>query len=177
MPKLSSLSGGKKPQHALITVDWLRTHLDYNPDTGLFTWRLHPSKQAYNGTIAGSWDRYIRIKLMGKKFPAHRLAYYWMTGEWPFTEDINIDHIDGDPHNNKWDNLRLATRSENQKNRCLNSNNRTGIKGVSIKGSKFRVYIHSDSITIDELYDTLSEATIRVDNLRKELHGDFARFE
>jgi hypothetical protein len=112
-----------------ITFEEVRELLDYDQHTGELRWRARKGARRA-GRIAGCRQPrgYIRIQLKNRKcYLAHRLAWLWMTGLWPAEE---IDHRDGNPSNNAWDNLREATRAQNGANRRVNSNNRLGIKGV-----------------------------------------------
>ena len=106
--------------------------LRYDPLTGIFTWIAAPSsnKPHLVGTPAGRVldTGYTDIKIDGCKIGAPRLAWFYMTGEWPEAE---IDHRDVNPANNRWDNLRPATRRQNGANRRLFKNNTSGWKGVS----------------------------------------------
>jgi hypothetical protein len=115
--------------HNDLTVEFVRSVLDYDPDTGIFIWRKHVRYNCDAGSEAGwIWRDYRNIQIKGKTYQAHRLAFLIMTGEWPTFE---VDHIDLNPSNNIWTNLRSATRSENQMNRKVRSNNKSGYKGVS----------------------------------------------
>lgn len=79
------------------------------------------------------------IRVDGRRYLAHRLAWLIMTGEWPATE---VDHRDTDPGNNAWTNLRLATRSQNMQNRrAAGRNSATGVLGVSPCRSRYRAVI------------------------------------
>lgn len=91
-------------------------YYNYDSATGLFTWNNHDNRPSYVGRVAGSQgDRYVRLKLLETFYTAHRIAWYLMTGLDP--EQLFIDHIDRDKHNNAFNNLRLATNSVNQFNR------------------------------------------------------------
>lgn len=105
--------------------------LNYDPDTGVFTWK-HNVSNVKKGTEAGSITKkgYINIRFSRKQCLAHRLAWLFMTGKWP---DGMVDHINTIKTDNRWSNLRLATNSENLLNRGKNSNNMSGFKGVSIE--------------------------------------------
>lgn len=115
----------------LVSAERLRAVLRYEPDTGDFFWRS--DVMCYGGgkpagSIAGLTSKgrhYIGID--GRRYAAHRLAWLYMTGEWP----TEIDHKNQDATDNRWANLRLATRSQNNANVGLKSHNTSGLKGVS----------------------------------------------
>ena len=115
----------------LPPLEELKEFLDYNPDTGIFTWIKKPSRKIKVGNVAGrSPNGYIQIVFKHRSYFAHRLAYYMYHGVDPLEKCI--DHIDGDRANNKIDNLRLASYAQNCSNRVnLNRNNTSGVKGVS----------------------------------------------
>lgn len=157
----------------------VRELLDYDPETGKLTWRLGGKGTGGKGSIAGYMWRsnrggpYQLIKLDGKNFRAHRLAWIYVHGRWPAAE---IDHIDGNGLNNKISNLREATRSENNHNRCVMSNNRSGLKGAIWDGCKKK---WRAIITINGrrkflgAFDTAAEAHAVYIAAAKEHHGDF----
>lgn len=113
----------------MLTQKRLKQLLSYYPDTGDFTWLKYRNYQATIGQVAGYKNKegYIVICIDNKIHLAHRLAWLYIHGEWPQNQ---IDHINGVRHNNKINNLRLATNQENQKNRKLQKNNKSGITGV-----------------------------------------------
>ena len=111
-----------------LTNERLKELLFYNPDTGIFTWLKTSSTRVKPGMKAGSLLRgYLRIEIGGKKYPAHRLAWFYVYETWP---DRQIDHINRKRNDNRIANLRLATNSENQQNVGLKANNKTGCVGV-----------------------------------------------
>lgn len=126
----------------MLTQDDLKAHLKYASDTGVWTWEvdIHCGRgkgrvQIVAGTEAGCMrvcskgrTRHKRrtIDLHGKRYPAARLAWLYMTGKWPALE---IDHQDRNPANERWSNLREVTRKQNNENR-RNSNNTSGFRGV-----------------------------------------------
>ena len=79
--------------------------LNYDPDTGDFTWKVSTSNRVRVGQVAGTLrhDGYIRIKVNGKLYLAHRLAWFFVYGVWPVEF---LDHIDQDKSNNRINNLR-----------------------------------------------------------------------
>ena len=123
----------------MLTQKRLKELLNYNPDTGIFTWRVDRRGGAEKGDRAGSFDekgnrRAIRIDK--KNYPETRLAVLYMTGEWP---DYNIYHMNGLAYDNRWENL-LDTNSTqlslNQKliKKLLNYNPNTGVFTWKIGG-------------------------------------------
>ncbi len=105
--------------------------LNYDPNSGIFTWSKDSHIKMRN-KIAGGYEekvKYIRIKVKGKLYLAHRLAWFYVTGEWPKHE---IDHIDGNKLNNSIENLRDIPRGINRQNmRFSYKNNKSGLLGVS----------------------------------------------
>jgi len=116
--------------------------LDYNENTGIFIWKINPAKNVKIGDTAGNVDSrgYIVIRIKGKAYKAHRLAWFYMTGEWP---KYDIDHDDRVKTNNIFSNLKDSTKSENMKNRKKNKNNTSGFNGVywDKEAKKWRVRI------------------------------------
>ncbi len=118
----------------VTTQERLRELLRYDPDTGIFTW-LKPAGRWGRipaGTAAGYADTHGYIKLSigarrGGRPYAHRLAWLYMTGEWP----TQVDHINGNRADNRWSNLRVATPKQNAANRGAQANNTSGAKGVT----------------------------------------------
>lgn len=107
----------------MLTAENARQILDYDAETGEF-------RNRRTGKQIGWVDRYGYrvISVAGCKRFAHRLAWLYVLGEWPSGE---IDHINGDPLDNRLANLRLATRSQNLANTKLLPSNTSGFKGVS----------------------------------------------
>lgn len=116
-----------------LDIAVLRSLIDYNPETGEFTWKARglPCWDAkFAGNRAGHNNRntgYVHLKLMGRSFKAHRVAFAITHGRWPTNE---IDHIDGNGLNNSIANMREATRAENNQNRSRPSSNTSGYVGV-----------------------------------------------
>ena len=172
---------------AELTAEIVRQLLDYDPATGIFRWRYreggYPQWNArFAGKIAGSitkltWTdcQYVTIRLLGKPYMAHCLAWLHVTGEWC---DRDIDHKDGDGTRNAWSNLRPATKAQNLQNRGKNKNNTSGYKGVWYSKSKRR---WCAEITADGLrkrlgwFATPEAAAGAYARAAEQLHGDFAR--
>lgn len=119
-----------------LTADRVRELLSYDPDTGIFTWRVaRPGMPV--GSIAGWCDEkgYWRISIDDKPYRAHRLAWFLVHGVWPSSE---LDHRNRIKTDNRIGNLREATRAQNQQNRPLFKNNTSGFAGVSWKSREQR---------------------------------------
>jgi hypothetical protein len=115
-----------------VTQEELREVFDYSAETGIFRWKTQPKYGSVKvGDIAGYLNKakgYWYIKYQGKKYSTHRLDWLYIHGETP---KEMIDHIDGNPLNNRISNLREATSFENQKNRAKNLNGTSRFKGVT----------------------------------------------
>ena len=145
--------------------------LKYDISTGLFYWRVHRSKGIREGGLAGHADHrgYTRISIDNKKYLAHRLAWYYMCGEWP---DSDLDHIDGDKTNNRVENLRRCTKAQNSYNASY-AKGSTGIKGVRVKPSgSYDVRVSSKYLGS---YKDLELAEFVAMEARESMHGEFAR--
>jgi len=120
----------------------LRELLDYNPDTGIFIWKVNPCKNKKAGIEAGSIATgYRTIKVLKKRYQAHRLAWLYVYGEMPLKL---IDHINGNPLDNRIVNLREATNYENSQNIYKpQTNNTSGFLGITYmpKKKKWRAKI------------------------------------
>ena len=108
----------------------LKEILSYDPNSGNFYWRVAPGKRVRAGTIAGCPDGrgYIVIRVRGRNYRAHRLAFLYMDGLLPLNQ---VDHVNGARADNRWVNLRHATCGENQQNRAKAKNNTSDLLGVS----------------------------------------------
>ena len=115
-----------------MNVVRLREVLKYSKRTGLFTWikPTHPqSRRCVIGANAGhaSTSGHLQICIDGKFHSSHRLAWLYVTGSWP---DGDIDHRNGIPSDNRWSNLRLASRSQNVANAKKRAGSKSTLKGV-----------------------------------------------
>ncbi|MBI2718138.1 MAG: HNH endonuclease [Rhizobiales bacterium] len=116
---------------ATPSIERLRFLLSYDPESGVFRWRAKPNKRTNVGAIAGFTDcwGHRRIEVEGVRIKAHRLAWLFVCGEWP---RFVLDHINGNPDDNRIANLRPATASQNMQNSRRYSTNTSGYKGVSL---------------------------------------------
>jgi hypothetical protein len=119
----------------------MKKYLSYSPETGLFHWILASSDKTKIGDIAGCLrdDGYIKIKIFGKNYLAHRLAWLFTHGEWPKEE---IDHINRVRNDNRIENLRSILKRQQQQNMKLREKSTSGFVGVSQrKNGKWRAHI------------------------------------
>jgi len=119
-----------------MNQETLKKLLDYNPETGVFTWKIgrHAGKPA--GWIEASG--YIRMKLGKEQHYAQRLAFLYMTGKFP---EHQADHKNHNRKDNRWSNLRAVTHQENQQNISQRSNNKSGANGVRLVDGKWQAGI------------------------------------
>ena len=160
-----------------ITAERLRELLHYDPQTGIFTHRFgRKGGSTKKGEIAGrvrAHDGHRRIGLDYGRYFASRLAWLYMTGEWPPNE---VDHINCRPDDDRFANLRLATRGENGANRRIQSNSSTGLKGVSLHYGKWRATIKKNRRPLHLGYfATAEQAHSAYVAKSQELFGEFAR--
>lgn len=111
-----------------LTQAYLRSVLHYSPRSGVWTWRVDMGNKTA-GRVAGFTrpDGYYYIMIKRKIFSAHRLAWLYMTGEWP---PARIDHKRGIGFDNRWARIRLATHSQNLANTGPYKTNTSGYKGA-----------------------------------------------
>lgn len=159
------------------SIERLREVFEYEEETGLLRWKIDRAFVRI-GDVAGaeSVDGYRRVRVDGKRMKAHHVIWAMKTGEWPVGI---VDHKDCDGHNNRWLNLRLATRSQNCANARKKSGNRTGFKGVTqIKSGRFVAQImHQRRNRYIGSYDTAQEAHLAYVAEAVRLFGEFARAE
>ncbi len=160
----------------MLTAEKARKLWYYNPDTGEFVNKVNRSRNAGKGKLAGYIHPtgYKFIKFKYKAFSAHRLAWLIMTGKWP----TNIDHINGNPSDNRWNNLRECTAAQNAHNSKIRKNNNSGFKGVCWHKSKkwhVRIGINNKRIYIG-LFDTKEEAYEAYIKASKQYHGEYGKY-
>lgn len=122
-------------------LKYCKEHLAYDPETGDVTWRKRVAKCIHVGDVAGTIDGYgyIQIRMRGKSYKAHRIAFLITHGYLPET----VDHANGIKDDNRIKNLRAATSLQQQRNRRPAKNNKSGYKGVCWHPpmSKWKAYI------------------------------------
>lgn len=160
----------KNPTNTVVEI---RRELRYEAYTGHFWWRIPGhSRQIYRpaGYIVCPVDtEYVAITLNRERYYAQVLAWVWMTGEWP---PRTVDHIDTNGLNNRWDNLRLATASQQQWNQGISRANTTGFVGIFYEPTrrKWRAAISGRTLGRFDTAEAASEAYKRA---ALDLYGEF----
>ena len=148
--------------------------LNYDPETGVFTWRKTVNSRALKDSVAGSekGKGYKRIGFNKKSLLSHRLAWFFVYNELP----NSVDHIDGDTSNNSIKNLRACTNQENLLNKKIISTNKSGYRGVHFK-SRSKKFIAVISYKGKKMqlgsFGCPKEASKAYEKKAKELHGEF----
>jgi hypothetical protein len=161
-----------------LTHDRVRELLAYDPETGILTWRARTTPAAFKvrvGAEAGTLHRtgrYRQIQIHGRIYKAHRLGWFHYHGAWPI---MAIDHINGNPSDNRLCNLRLATTSQN----IANSRRRKHphrLKGAFFdkKSRKWRSEVTKDykKVWVGS-FDTEIEAHEAYVRAAKQIHGEY----
>lgn len=161
----------------MLAHDRLIELLLYDPDSGVFMWRVSTSNRVKAGAKAGSiakgkWG-YIRIRIDNKEYRGHHLAWLYVHGEFP---NKQIDHINGVCGDNRILNLRLVSNAQNAYNSGLSKSNKTGYKGVHFSGSSYiaTIHPHGESKYIGS-FKTAIQASQAYDRKALECYGEYAR--
>jgi len=170
-----------------LTAEYVRSILDYNPETGIFVWRERPifhfkneksSKtwnKKYSGKIAGckNGEGYIFIYINKQRHRAHHLAFLYIYKEYPNM----LDHKNKIKDDNRIINLRKTDKNGNNRNRFTPKNNSSGYKGVcwSKKQKKWISYIRVNNIRIHlGSFDDIKQAALSYNTAAEKYHKDFA---
>lgn len=159
-----------------LTQQTLKELLEYDRETGLFRRRKAIARRSRVGELAGGvvFHGHIAIRVMGKRYLAHRLAWLYVYGYLP----LEVDHINGKADDNRISNLRECTHAQNGKNRRKYKNNTSGRKGVTLlPNGKWRAVICCDGKFVHlGCFLTLEDAHSAYVDAAKRLHGEYASF-
>lgn len=158
-------------KETLLTAEMVREILNYDPETGVFTWRKSIGGRSSPSAIAGRicQDGWRDIGINGPKYAAHRLAWIYMTGEWP---SLYIDHINGDRLDNRFSNLRVVDNTVNiQNQRKANKRNSVGLLGVTTYKGRFiaQIGVNKKQIRLG-CFSTPEEAHAAYLDAKRRLH-------
>jgi hypothetical protein len=169
MPKFKPLPSLQRVQDLLF----------YDPSAGKLYWKQSVAKWIAPGDEAGTRVKHaIEVTIDKQTYRAHRIIWLLQTKIDPGY--ALIDHIDGNPYNNKFTNLRLATSTQNQCNQRRRSDNTSGLKGVSWDANRKKwqsgIQVHGKRIALGR-FNTKEEAYAAYCEAARRLHGEFARLE
>jgi hypothetical protein len=160
-----------------LTAEYVRSILDYNPNTGQFTRLNVPGTRTdlVNKPTGSAHNMgYITIFIKGKHYYAHRLAWLIVTGAWP---SYDIDHKNNIRNDNKWENLRLATKSQNLMNTGVYKSNTVGYKGVHKRKNwnkwRARIIVNGKRLHLGD-FNTPEEAALAYNEAAIKYHKEFA---
>ena len=149
----------------ILTQEFLKECLHYDSDTGIFTWRVRAANRLKVGDVAGCIDSttgYIRIKVNGSMYAAHRVAWLYAHGNFPPEQ---IDHINGIRDDNRIKNLRAVSHQENGRNQSKPKDNKSGVVGVSWrkKDQKWQaqIYVNGKIKHLGHFADFVEAVTVR----------------
>lgn len=159
----------------MITAERLREVLRYEPLTGLWFWRVSKCPIAQAGSSAGSLNEgRRRIEIDGRSYYANQLAWLYMTGR---SAKAKVDHENLDRSDDRWENLREATVSQNAANSRARSHNRSGLKGVTLTphGTYQARIRHNGTLYNLGSFRTKEAAHAAYVAAALNFHGEFAR--
>ncbi|MGU3456584.1 HNH endonuclease signature motif containing protein [Brevundimonas sp. M1A4_2e] len=161
------------------TYEEVASRYSYDPITGNIYYRQTDYRNRADGRgdyTAGIYRHVWFPASKGRRssYMAHRIAWLLHYGEWPTDQ---IDHIDGDPHNNAITNLRVVTMTQNLRNRRTFKNNKLGVKGVCVTPyNTFRAQLWKDGkFILQKSFKTLAEATAAYEEAALAAFGDYHR--
>lgn len=174
----------------LPPIELLRECFDYSPETGELRWKERPVEHFSRPCMRDNWNRqnagkvitsitgsgYIRVRIYKVCYMAHRVIFAMMTGKEPKAE---IDHINRNRSDNRWCNLREASKSENRANASLRKDNQLGVRGVSLfKQGNYVRYVAEICMNGKRrrlgYFSTIEEASDAYKAAADKLHGQFA---
>lgn len=155
--------------YVVLTIERLKEVLNYDPETGEFVWKKWRERSGPKAAGCISEWGYRRIKIDLRNYRAARLAWFYMTGEWP---DDEVDHINLMPSDDRWCNLRSASKKENCSNKGVRKDNKSGFKGVYSFEGKFRAAFLGKHLGT---YERIENAALAYNLAAVMGRGDFAR--
>jgi hypothetical protein len=160
----------------MLTQQKVKDIINYDPLTGIFTWKVS-SQRMKEGKELTSIKRttpnakpYYRTRIYGEHIVLHRLAFIFMLDRYP---EKCVDHINGNTLDNRWNNLRECSISENNVNSKLYNTNTSGHKGISVVSSGYLAHTQFKKVRYQKYFNNKEEAITWIKNKREEIHGEF----
>lgn len=154
---------GTRKEPEKLTQKRVRELLDYDPETGLLTWKVNRRGSAKAGDVIKTVNGagYVQLAIDSKKYLAHRVIWLWNYGYFP---EKQVDHISRVPTDNRLCNLREIASSCNVQNSCVSTRNRTGVKGVRVDkyGCHAFIMIGGRQIHIKTVHDFTEAVALRL---------------
>jgi|KBSMisStaDraftv2_1062788.scaffolds.fasta_scaffold142604_3 hypothetical protein len=154
-----------------MEIKELKRIFNYDSGSGILTWKINTGKKRLVGLSAGTVrkDGYMRVGINKKDYYVHRIAWAITHGTWP---KINIDHINGNPSDNRIDNLREATQSQN----IANSKSKITRGVYTARGGRYRaqIMVNYKSIHLGQ-FSTRKEAKAAYSKAALDYFGEFRR--
>lgn len=160
----------------LPSQEELKERLDYNPETGELRWKVSLANHVKVGSPAGyaHGRGYLAVSINNAAYKAHRIIWMWWYGEDP--GELEVDHKDRVKSNNRINNLRLATSSQQEANKDIRCDNESGFRGVSFHKSRGRWCARIKRNGRDAhlgLFNTPEEAAAAYQQAAEEIQGEF----
>ena len=154
----------------LVSPERIRYLLDYDPNTGVLSWI--PGRVIRGPQRNGGMVKCHQVRIDGVPYRRARVIWAWMEGIHP---PRLVDHVDRDEDNNRWSNLRLATYSQNNRNKSVAKNSTSGVTGVNWVGDRWKVTITVDGKRKEMgRFFSVEEAAIARRRAEIKYYGEFA---
>ena len=156
-----------------VTQSYVQQLFDYNADTGVLLWKVSKAHCIKIGSIAGchNGNGRLRVLIDRKKYYVHQIIWMYVYGSFV----RKLDHKDGNPLNNRIENLRPATDTENGMNRKASKGKEIPIKNVYRHGGSYSVRIVANKHEYTKTFKNFDQAVAHAKEMRQKLHGLFAR--
>jgi hypothetical protein len=157
---MSGKSEATRRNEAKLTLAEAHRLFKYDPETGILTRRISPSKNVKAGDVAGtiSGGGHLQLKVNHVSYGVHRICWFMTYGRWPHYQ---LDHINGVRTDNRMSNLREVSSAENCRNRSIQADNKSGVTGVSWhkKYGRWSAYIgHNGKLIYLGMFDRFEDA-------------------
>lgn len=160
----------------MLSKEYLNSLFNYNPETGLLTWKIARSNRILKGSVVGSdtGNGYFKVSIDKKYYKVHRIVWQMLYGNLP--DNYVIDHINGDGQDNRLCNLRLATLQENQRNSVKSKPSTSKYKGVNYdkeRGKWKAEFRYNNKSYFIGRFNTEEDAKEAYDAVAKVAFGEF----